>query len=154
MSRFHCFLVMSLLLLCPGLARSQSKSGKPTVTQAQQFMNKAEKDLLDLGIKASRASWVASHFITDDTEQLSAAAQESYSVAVQRYAIDAKRFDTVTLPDTLRRKFMLLKLALAAPPPGNPSEAAELTRLAVGLEADYGKGTYCRKVPNAQDECR
>src|SRR3712207_7309347 len=28
--------------------------------------------------------------------------------------------------------------------PGNAAEAAELTRLTTSMEADYGKGTYCR----------
>ena len=153
MRRLPFLIMMGLLVACPGIAHAQATTPKPNAAKAQQFMSKAEKELTDLGIKASRAAWVAANFITDDTEELSAEAQEAYSVAVQRYAIDAKRFDAVQLPDTLRRKFLLLKLALAAPPPGNPAEAAELTRLAVGLEADYGKGTWCRKVPNAQDEC-
>lgn len=111
--------------------------------EAAAFMAVAERELADLGEKSSRASWVAATHITDDTEALSAEAQENYSVAVQRLATEAARFDEVMLDLTLRRKFMLLKLALAAPPPADPAEASELVRLTVGMEADYGKGQYC-----------
>ena len=39
---------------------------------------------------------------------------------------------------------MLLRLQLTMPAPADPGELAELTRIATSLEADYGKGTYCR----------
>jgi peptidyl-dipeptidase A len=104
----------------------------------------AETQLADLSIKASQAGWVAATYITNDTEALSAEAQKNYSVAVQRLATDAARFATLDLPDELARKFRLLKLSLAAPPPADSAKAEELTKISVGLEADYGKGTYCR----------
>ena len=87
---------------------------------------------------------MAATYITDDTEALSADAQERYGVAVQRFATAARRFDRVRLDPALRRKLDLLRLSLAAPPPADPAAAAELTRLTVGLEASYGKGSYCR----------
>jgi peptidyl-dipeptidase A len=124
-------------------------AGSATAADAERFMQQAERELADLNVKLNQAGWVAATYITDDTEALSADAQKNYGVAVQRYAIAAKRFDGVQLPPPLRRKFTLLKLALAAPPPGNPDEAAELTRLTVGMEADYGKGTYCRPATAA-----
>jgi peptidyl-dipeptidase A len=127
----------------------------PTVAEARQFMADAEKQLADLSVKASRADWVANNFITSDTEELTAEAQEAFAVATQKLALAARRFDKVTLPADVRRKFDLLRLALVAPPPGNPTEAAELTRISVGLTADYGKGTYCRpaKGAGAAQEC-
>ena len=124
-------------------------AGPATAAEAERFMQQAERELSDLSIRLNQAGWVAATYITDDTEALSAEAQTKYGVAVQRYAVAAKRFDAVQLPPALRRKFTLLKLALAAPPPGNPDEAAELTRLTVGMEADYGKGTYCRPATAA-----
>jgi peptidyl-dipeptidase A len=115
-----------------------------TAAAARAFVDSAERELSALSVRASQAGWVAATYITDDTEALSADAQERFSVAVQRLATAARRFDQATLPPELRRKLTLLKLSLAAPPPGNPDEAAELTRLTVGMEADYGKGAYCR----------
>ncbi|HET9984344.1 MAG TPA: M2 family metallopeptidase [Longimicrobiales bacterium] len=153
--RTRCTAALVLCLLAgSGAAAQQPGAAKPTEAEARAFMDRAEKELTDLGIKASRADWVAQNFITDDTEELSADAQTTYSVALQRDALAAKRFDGLQLEPKLRRELTLLKLALVAPPPSDPAEASELTRLQVGLNADYGKGKYCRKgVPEMKDEC-
>jgi len=44
----------------------------PTLTEAQEFMNKAEAQLSDLSVKVQRASWVQENFITDDTQSIAA----------------------------------------------------------------------------------
>src|SRR5687768_12064204 len=130
-------------------------SGAPTAAQARRFIDSAETVLATLSVEANRADWVANNFITTDTEELTAEAQEAYAVATQRLALAARRFDKVQLPADVRRRFNLLRLSLAAPPPGNPTEAAELTRISVGLTADYGKGSWCRpsKAAASGQEC-
>src|SRR5436189_4524971 len=60
--------------------------------EAAAFMASAEKELADLEVKANQAQWVADNFITDDTEALSAELTKNLNVAIQRLAIDAKRF--------------------------------------------------------------
>ena len=141
--------------VAPGLAGAQARAA--TAAEARRFITAAESTLAELSVRANQAGWVAATYITDDTEALSAEAAKNYAVAVQRLAMRARRFDRVTLPADVRRKFTLLRLSLAAPPPGNPQEAAELTRLTVGMEADYGKGTYCRTPKatssDAKEEC-
>ena len=132
----------------PGGAQQRSGAA-PTVRQAQAFVDSAERELAALNVRYNQAGWVAATYITEDTEALSAEAEREYSVAVQRLATKAKRYDRVRLPAAQRRKLDLLKLALAAPPPANAAEAAELARLRAGLEGEYGRGTYCTKnVPN------
>ncbi len=126
----------------PAGAQTPTTGASPTAARA--FVDSAERELSALGVRANRASWVAATYITDDTEQLSADAQERYAVAAQRWALATRRFDGATLPADVRRKLTLLKLSLSAPPPSDPAKAAELTRLSVGLEADYGRGAYCR----------
>lgn len=128
----------------PEASTTSSPSAAPAATEAAAFMAEAEQQLAYLSVRSSRASWVAATHITYDTEQLSAEAQKNYAVAVQRLATDAKRFDSVELPPELRRKFMLLKLALSAPPPGDSLEAAELTQVQVSMESEYGRGRYCK----------
>src|SRR2546426_524782 len=59
-------------------------------------------------------------------------------------AMQARRYERLRLPPELKRKLLLLKLSLPAPPPPDAREAAELTRLTSSMQADYGKGTYCR----------
>ena len=144
---YHRFLQTLVVSACFAMttapAAAQVRS-TPAARQARDFMQRAESELNELTIKASQAQWVADNFITEDTEALSADAAKNLSIAVQRLAVAAKQFDGVTLPADLRRKFTLLKLALAAPPPGNQAEAAELAKITASLSGDYGKGSYCR----------
>jgi peptidyl-dipeptidase A len=134
-------------------APSRTSASAPTVAQARKFMEAAEAELADLSVKWNQAGWVQATYITDDTEALSAEAQKNFAVAVQRLATESKRYQKLKLPADLERKFTLLKLALAAPPPADEKKAEELTRISVSMEADYGKGTYCRKGNDGKEEC-
>ena len=118
--------------------------GAPTLAEAEAFMKNAEAQLLDLGVRAQRATWVQENFITDDTETMSAQAQEKLTAVSTQLALDARRFDHMTLPPALRRKFMLLKLSLTAPAPNNDKDRKELTEIATWLDGTYGKGKYCK----------
>ena len=120
------------------------RAQQPTVAGARRFLAHAESTLYDLSVKGARADWVANTYITFDTEELTAEAQEAYGNATRDFAMRARRYERLRLPADLRRKFLLLKLSLPAPPPPNPREAAELTRLTTSMQADYGRGTYCR----------
>ena len=133
-------------------AHAPAATGTPTVAEAERYVDNAERELAARSIPQNRASWVAANFITDDTEYLSAYFQTDYAAAVRRLAVGAARFDRVRMPAELRRRFLLLKLSLAAPPPGDSALAAEMVNLQVGMEADYGRGTYCRQR-NGQQEC-
>src|SRR5438876_4321662 len=130
----------------PAAAQAAGSRGArpPTVADAAAFMARAESVLNDLGVKAARADWVANTYITFDSEELTAQAQEANGVATRDLATQARRYERLRLPPDLRRKLLLLKLSLPAPPPPDAREAAELTRLTSSMQADYGKGTYCR----------
>ena len=118
-------------------------SGAPTLAEAEKFMADAEARLNDLGLRAQRASWVQSTFITDDTEVLAADTNKDYIAAVTELAEGARRFDQLQKPEALARKFALLKLALTLPAPADPVERDELTKIAASMESDYGKGKWC-----------
>lgn len=122
-----------------------------TADEAAAFIAETERELAELNLRANQAAWTAANFITVDTEAMSAEAQKNLAVAVQRRALAARRFDDVALPAETRRKLNVLKLGLTAPPPGNPEEAAELTRKQVSMEADYGRGEVCRPGSECQD---
>ncbi|HEX8395735.1 MAG TPA: M2 family metallopeptidase [Longimicrobium sp.] len=119
-------------------------AGPATPGEAAEFIAQTEAELRNLALRANQASWTAATFITVDTEAMSAEAQKNLAVAVQRRALAARRYDAVQLPADQRRKLNLLKLALVAPPPGNPEEATELSQVAASMEADYGRGQYCK----------
>ena len=126
-----------LLLLCV-------QTPIPTVAQARAFLTRAESTLYALSVEASRADWVANTYITFDTEELTAEAGEAYAVATRDLAMQARRYERVRLPADMRRKLLLLKLSLAAPPPPDSRQATELSRITSSMQADYGRGTYCR----------
>ena len=141
------FLFNSISLAQPLTARKTgargATAGKPTVAEAQKFVADAEKRLTELNLKLSRASWIQSNFITDDTEAMAADANNELTAVVTQLAEQATRFDSLKLPYDTARKLRLLKLALTVPAPSNPAERDELTKITASLESDYGKGKYC-----------
>jgi peptidyl-dipeptidase A len=152
-SRSSRFCAGMFLILSVGIAllSSCAKTGGPkapftakgTPEEAKKFIEVAEKRLFDLSIKYSQADWVKSTFITDDTEALSADANNAVIAAVTELAEESRRFGGVELPPEVARKIKLLKLSLTLPAPKDPAEREELTKIAASMEGDYGKGKYC-----------
>src|SRR5215471_5519155 len=142
--RFLCLLSMAamattLFVACRGGAAGR----KPSAADAETFIKDAEKRYLDATIKDSRASWVQSNFITDDTELIAAGARDNLIATVKELADEARKFDGLPLSPDVARKIKLLKLAVPLPAPSNPAEREELTKIAVGMESSYGKFEYC-----------
>ncbi|PWT82959.1 MAG: peptidyl-dipeptidase, partial [Blastocatellia bacterium] len=107
------------------------------------FLDDVNDTMHRLGVERNRAGWVQQTFITDDTEALSAKAEQAYIDAVARFAKQAPRYDHVVVPPDQRRQLNLLKLSLVLVTPSDPKEAEELTRIAARLETSYGKGKWC-----------
>ena len=127
-----------------------SAQGKPTADQARSFVEKAEKQLLELWIQYSRADWVNQNFITIDTDQLAAEANKNMLAATAQLAKEARRFDGMQLPEDVARKLKLLKLSVPAPAPPDPAEQKEIAELVASLQSDYGKGKYCPEGEKAK----
>jgi len=125
------------------MARGQAKP-VPTAEEAKKFIEEAEQRLFDLNNKASRASWVQENFITDDTEQIAADANEILNTASAKYEKEAHRYDGVKLSPELARKRLLLELATNFPAPDDPKAQKELAQVLASLDGDYGKGKWCR----------
>ena len=145
------FLVLSLgLMLMSCTDNPNSPSGSANKTEAEKFLADAENRLLDLSIKAGRADWVKSTFITDDTEALSAQANDDLIAATTELAEQARRYENVDLSPEGKRKLKLLKLSLTLPAPKDPKERNELTKIAASMEGEYGKGKYCPDGENGK----
>ena len=137
-------------LSAPGADQEPSAKKPPTLQEAEAFIKNAEAKLLELNVLSSRADWVKSTYITDDTEILAAHADERSIAAQVELAKQATRFDHLQLPADLARKMMLLKVSLVLATPADPKASAELTAITSRLEGTYGKGKWC---PPGKDKC-
>lgn len=120
-----------------------SQSAASTAEEAGAFVADAEARLLDLWTRGARADWVANTHITEDTELLSAQANDAIIEVTMDLARKATRFDNLKLPEDVERKLKLLKLSLTMPAPPDARARKELTEIAASLTSDYGKGKYC-----------
>jgi peptidyl-dipeptidase A len=132
-------------------AAAYAQNSKPTLAEAEEFMKNAEARLSELSVKGNQAQWVQENFITDDTEALAADANDEISAVTTDLVEKAKRFDGLSMPPELARKFMLLRLSLTAPTPKDPALRKEMTQIAASLDADYGKGKYCKTAGDCLD---
>jgi peptidyl-dipeptidase A len=132
-------LLLPLTLLLGGCNRE----AQPTVEDARKFLADAEEKLLALNVEDQQANWIQENFITDDSEAISAKAdQRAIDEAVQ-LAKDATRYDKLSLPEDMARKMKLLKVGLVLATPADPKLSEEVTRLGSSLSGAYGKGKYC-----------
>ena len=117
---------------------------------ARKFIESAETRLLDLWIRLSRANWVHENFITHDTEELAAQADQNVKAASAELSAEARRFDGVKLPDDVARKIYLLKHSVDIPAPRDHAEQVELSRIVASLDGDYGRGKWCPDGPKGK----
>ena len=127
-------------------------SAAATAEDARRFVQDAETRLAALNVEANRAQWVASNFITVDTQAIAARENERFIGAGVELAKEAARYDNVpNLDYDTRRKLDLIKLKLTSPGPSDPAKTAEMTRIAAELEATYGAGKYCPPGKSGDD---
>jgi peptidyl-dipeptidase A len=145
------------ILALAGVARvlpAQAPARDTTLAAARRFLDAAERELAIKYVAVSRAGWISENYITHDTELLSADAQGDFAAVLKRLVERARRFDHAALPPDVRRRLLLLKLQLAAPAPPDSGQAAEMARLGAGLDADYGRGQYCKPGADGKPACR
>jgi peptidyl-dipeptidase A len=67
-------------------------ASNPTAVEANAFLARAEWELTDLSVLQSRASWVNSTYITDDTDALAAHFAACQTEMAVRFAVEAARY--------------------------------------------------------------
>ncbi len=144
---FHMVRFLFLTLAATVAAYSQTRA------EAEAFLKDAETKLLKVGNEAQRAAWIQSTYITEDTEALTADANEAAINVTKQLARGAVRFDKLNLPPDMKRKLYLLKNALTVATPTDAKESSELTKLMSGMEGTYGRGKYCRDNPKDNGKC-
>lgn len=117
-------------------------SDQVTVQDAKEFLENAEQEKSILNEYQARVDWVNNNFITEDTNWLAAKASEQASLLDTRLANEAKQFNSLSLPEDMRRKMDGLKRASNFPAPERQGAAKELSEIMTGLNAAYGTGKF------------
>jgi peptidyl-dipeptidase A len=120
-------------------------AAKPTAAEAERFLADTEAKLNKLNNEQSRAAWVGSNFITDDTEGIASYFAERYLTASGEAAIGARRFNGLKLPAESARKIMLLQQTLVF---ADPKEREQYAQLQAAMNGAYGKAKYCSTPDN------
>lgn len=131
-------------------SRPAAPAGPPTAAEAEAFVKDAEARLFDLGNKAQRAQWVQENFITVDTEEIAADANEQQNTLSAQLSKQAHRYDGLALPPVTERKLRLLELATLFPAPSDPQKQKELAQVEASLDGDYGRGKWCPEGPQGK----
>ncbi|MGB8855427.1 MAG: M2 family metallopeptidase [Burkholderiales bacterium] len=118
---------------------------------AEKFVAEAERRRADYNLRANRVAWINATYITDDTDTLAAESASEGLALTDELARGSRRFDGVAVKPETARKLLLLKLAFTDPAPSDASARAELSKLVVSMQSDYGKGKYCPH--NDQTKC-
>ena len=142
--------VLAVLVFAPSAmgqdaptAKASAKKAVPAVAEAKRFLDAAEQRYFELANKAQRAQWVQENFITDDTEEIGAEANQELNAFSAEMSKKGHRFDGLKLPPEMARKMLLLKLSTTFPAPADPKAQKELAQVLASLSGDYGKGKWC-----------
>jgi peptidyl-dipeptidase A len=126
-------------------ARALTPPPPSTVDEARAFVADVEDNLRRLWVARDQAAWANQTYINEDTEALSAAAEEATAAYVSDAIERARRFDPIRaqLPPDLARKLYLLSTSQTVPAPRDAAKRRELASIETWMMSAYGKGQYC-----------
>lgn len=115
-----------------------------TADNAIEFVNQAEARLASLVQENERMDWVYNNFITEDTQQLAAAANTKLTTLQVELATEAAKYHDIEGldPDT-SRKLNILRSGITMPAPRDVAKTVEQSQIGAKLSGMYGKGEYC-----------
>ena len=143
---------LTIPLLTAAATKDTTKS--PTPADVRAFVADMNTEYKARYIEPNAAEWVAETYITDDTQALTARANERWLQWLSDEIDRSRPYEKVAGTDAKdARALMLLKLQTAMPAPKDPKHLTELTTLGSKLTAAYGSGKYC-KDPNDASTCR
>ena len=126
----------------------------PTVSDADAFVARAEKDLFDFSVEGGRVAWINATYLTDDTDAIAARYGEIGTEKAVGYALEAAKYQALPgLSYDTKRKLNILRGGIVLPAPTTPGAAAELATISTKLQSSYGKGrgTLLGKEINGSD---
>jgi len=156
MGVFRVSLAVLAILSAPfAFAAAPKKAVKPpSAADAHQFVEQMNVDYKSRYIEPNAAEWVAQTYITDETQALTARANERWLQWLSDEIEKSRPYENVKGLDAKdARALHLLKLQTAMPAPKDPAHLTELTTLGSKLTAAYGSGKYCKDA-NDKASCR
>jgi peptidyl-dipeptidase A len=145
-SRLLVALAAAAGLAAPSRARPVPDAGdRPTAAEARAFVAGVNAELKRLRTRSSVANWIQQTFITDDTQQNAAWANEDLMAYLAGAIQRSLRFRGLPgLDPETERALHLLRFTGELPPaPADRGRRAELAAVAARLDAAYGKGKWC-----------
>lgn len=115
---------------------------RATVQEAREFLENAEREIVEVARVSARAAWINANFVTFDTNSLVADASAVGSKLSTRLSNEAKRFNDIDLPEDMRRKVDMLKRGSNFPAPNRDGAADELAKIMAGLDSTYATGKF------------
>jgi len=129
-----------MLLLACNSEESLENAITPTVQDAEQFIARIEEDSPAFREYVTRAFWVQSNFMTEDTNVLAARAGAEATMKAVSNALDAAAFNQLELDPASRRKLEMIKLGITLPAPNNEADVGELSSIISTLNSSYAMG--------------
>ncbi len=134
-------------------SNTSNAKGAPSDETPKQFVDRVNRELGELWTRSATAEWVKSTYITRDTEQNAAWANEAVMAYTTKAIMEANRYrDRKDLDPQTARLLHLLSISTSLPAPTDPEQRKKLAETAARLEGIYGSGKYCGK--DGKGECR
>ena len=118
---------------------------------ADEFVARVNNDLQQRGHESAMADWVQQTYITPDTEQLAAKAEERLLEYYPKAVKESKAYAGMDISPESQRAMKLLKQGLSAPAPDDAAKREELTTIMARMQSMFGAGKWCTGSP---ETCR
>ena len=148
MLRYACVVFIAGAIACLALGGCGAEKPKES---ADEFVARVNKDLQQRGHEDAMAGWVQQTYITPDTEQLAAKAEERALEYYPKAVKDSTAYEGMDISPESRRAMLLLKQGLSAPAPDDAAKREELTAIKARMQSMFGAGKWCTGGP---ETCR
>ncbi len=125
--------------------------GEKPKESADEFVARVNQDLQQRGHESAMADWVQQTYITPDTEQLAAKADERLLEYYPKAVKESKAYEGIDISPESRRAMLLLKQGLSNPAPDDAAKRQELTTINARMQSMFGAGKWCAGGP---ETCR
>src|SRR5690606_6748770 len=131
----------------------KTATAAPENETADQFVARVNQEYKAMYAEASSAQWLSATYINDDSQLVSAKANERYLTQLNSWIEQARRFEGEDMSPQTARAIHMLKLMTAMPAPRDPEKLTELTQIVTRMEGMYGAGEVCTGE-GADRQCR